>query len=292
MIKPIKTLLILGCGYVGNKLAQAAIAQNINVKATVRNQAAADILCKQGIDALVNDNPANLNPAWLADCDALLDSIPLHYDEQRQPCETQSRWVYTLTKKLPSLQWAGYLSATSVYADSGGDWIDEASTHFSTNARGVERLNAEQAWLTSTAPAEVFRLAGIYGDERNIIAKLKAGNYKTVAWQPAHYSNRIHVDDIVATLIAAMQKPKAGRMMNLSDDAPCPHVDYVCTLAEMVGAPQPIVLTPKEAAAQMPAAYLSFFQDNKRISNQKLHQQLRAKLKYPSFIHAFQRPCF
>ena len=282
MHKTVKTVLVLGCGYVGRQLAQSCLTHGISVKATVRNPNAANALNRLGIDAIVNDNPASLDEAWLKNCDAVLDSIPLSYDAHKKPFETQSSWVKPLVAKLPSLKWAVYLSATSVYADSGGDWIDETSTNFSNSPRGVERLKAEQAWLTSSAPVEVFRLAGIYGDERNIVGKLKAGNYKTVAWQPAHYSNRIHVDDIVAALLAAMQKPKANRIINLSDDEPCPHVDYVCALADMIGAPKPIVLTPQEAEAQMSAAYLSFFQDNKRISNQRLHHLL-PQLKYPSF---------
>ena len=288
MIKPIKTLLILGCGYVGNKLATAAMSQGINIKATVRNQDAAHQLHQQGIDVVVNDNPAALDNTWLKACDAVLDSIPLSYDAHKKPYETQSSWVKPLVAKLPSLKWVGYLSATSVYADSGGDWIDETSTHFSTSPRGVQRLKSEQAWLTSSAPAEVFRLAGIYGDERNIASKLMVGNYKTVAWQPAHYSNRIHVDDIVAALMAAMLKPQVSRIMNLSDDTPCSHKDYVCTLAEIIGAPTPIVLTPEQAEKEISPAYLDFFRDNKRISNRKLHQQLRPKLKYPSFMDAFE----
>jgi nucleoside-diphosphate-sugar epimerase len=286
MNKPVKTLLILGCGYVGRKLAAACLTKDIKIKATVRNQEAAEKLMQQGIDVVVNANPALLDAGWLADCDAVLDSIPLSYDEQHKPFATQSSWVQPLVKKFPNLKWVGYLSATSVYADSGGDWIDEVSTKFSASPRGVQRLKAEQTWLTSTAPAETFRLAGIYGDERNILSKLMAGNYKTVAWQPARYSNRIHVDDIVAALMAAMRKPQAGRILNLADDAPCSHKDYVCQLAAIIGAPEPIVLTPEQAEKEMSPAYLDFFRDNKRISNRKLHQDLLPSLKYPSFRDA------
>jgi len=289
MDKPIKTLLILGCGYVGSKLATAAMSQGINIKATVRNQDTAKNLQQQGIDAVANNNPATLDNTWLKDCDAVLDSIPLSYDAHKKPFETQSSWVNPLIEKLINLKWMGYLSATSVYADSGGDWINETSTHFSTSPRGVLRLKAEQAWLTSGAPAEVFRLAGIYGDERNIVSKLMGGNYKTVAWQPAHYSNRIHVDDIVAALIAAMHKPQAKRILNLADDAPCSHQDYVCQLAKIIGAPAPIILTPEHAEQEMSAAYLDFFRDNKRICNKELHQTLVKKLQYPSFHHAFRQ---
>ncbi len=287
MDKPIKTLLILGCGYVGSKLAAACVAQGMKIKATVRKQEAADRLIQQGFDVVINDDPALLDTQWLSNCDAILDSIPLSYDAQRKPFETQSSWVQPLVKKLPNLKWAGYLSATSVYADSDGAWIDEASTHFSASPRGKQRIKAEQAWFDSAAPAEIFRLAGIYGDERNIVNKLMDGGYKTVAWQPAHYSNRIHVDDIIAALLAAMQKPEAKRIINLSDDEPCSHQDYVCQLAEIIGAPQPIILTPEQAEKEMSAAYLDFFRDNKRISNRKLHKLLLPKLKYPNFRQAF-----
>jgi nucleoside-diphosphate-sugar epimerase len=135
-------------------------------------------------------------------------------------------------------------------------------------------------------PIEVFRLTGIYGNERNILSKLFAGNYKSVAWEPAHYSNRIHVDDITAALLAAMLKPQANRTINLSDDEPCSHAEYTTELAKHIGAPAPIILSPEEATQQLSPAYLDFFRDNKRISNQKLHQDLLPELKYPSFRNA------
>jgi len=279
-------LLILGCGYVGTKLAQACLSQDIQIKTTARNQEHVSKLQLLGIDAVLNETPHQLDASWLAKCDALLDSIPLSYDDQRIPFETQQEWVEPLLTKLPKLQWAGYLSATSVYADSEGAWIDESSAHYSNHPRGHQRLCAEQVWLKHFKASEVFRLSGIYGPERNIINKLKAGDYKTVQWSPEHFSNRIHVDDIVAALLAALRKPKAQRIVNLSDDSPCSHRDYCCELAELVGAPAPIVLTEEEAEQQLSASYLDFFRDNKRISNQRLHDELLPELQFPSFRDA------
>ena len=281
-----KYLLILGCGYVGLKLAQRCLTQGFKVKATTRNPEQVLRLQALGIETVLNDNPALLTPEWLADCDTLLDSIPLTYDTQKKPSQTQAQWVDALLNKMPNLSWVGYLSSTGVYADSQGEWIDETSTAYSSSKRGVERIKAEQSWLNSGAPAEVFRLAGIYGDERNILNKLFAGNYKTVAWNPAHYSNRIHVDDIISALLAAKSKPQNQRIINLSDDAPCSHAQYSCELAKLIGAPAPVILTPQQAKEQLSTSYLDFFRDSKRISNQKLHQELLAKLKYPSFRDA------
>lgn len=276
-------LLILGCGYVGTKLAQSCVKQGIKVKATVRNPKQIMPLQKLGIDTLCADNPSLLPQAWLNDCDALLDSIPLSYDVKQVPFQSQMIWVEPLLARMPALTWAAYLSATSVYADSFGGWIDETTPPDATHPRGQTRVLAENVWLNSSAPAEIFRLAGIYGEERNIIDKLMVGNYKTIQWQPEHYSNRIHVDDIVAALIAAMSSPCSDRVLNLCDDAPCSHTTYATELAALVGAPAPIVLSPEEAKLQLSAKFISFFADNKRISNQELRQQLLPTLKYANF---------
>ncbi len=276
-------LLILGCGYVGTKLAQSCLKQGIEVKATVRNPKHVMPLQNLGVDAICTDNPSLLPQAWLNDCDALLDSIPLSYDEAQAAFPSQGTWVAPLLTKMPALMWAAYLSATSVYADSSGDWIDETTPPKATHTRGKARLLAESVWLNSNAPVEIFRLAGIYGDERNIVGKLMAGNYKTIQWQPEHYSNRIHIDDIVAALMAAMASPCSGRILNLCDDEPCSHTSYATELAALVGAPAPIVLSAEEAKHQLSAKFISFFADNKRISNQQLHQQLLPHLKYANF---------
>lgn len=286
-IQPLpSSVLILGCGYVGSKLAGKCLALGVAVKATVRNEEAAQTLSMQGLDVFCTENPSHIPSAWLEGVEAIIDSIPLAYNAARQGQQIQSSFLPQLLPKLPALRWAAYLSSTSVYACSNGGWIDEENNHFSNSPRGHERLKAEQAWLRAFVNAEVFRLAGIYGNERNIVAKLFTGDYKAVSWQPEHFSNRIHVDDIVAALIAAMQKPAPQRIVNLADDFPCPHATYAAELAALVGAPSPIILSEEEAKQQLSPAFLSFFQDNKRISNKKLHATLLPNLQYPSFGEA------
>jgi nucleoside-diphosphate-sugar epimerase len=282
MNRVIQHLLILGCGYVGEKLAQACLAKGMRVTASTRSKERQASLEKMGIDAVLAATPADLPDDLLAAVDAVLDSIPLTRDEQDM-FAPQPHWLPVLAVKLSSVCWTGYLSTTGVYGDADGAWVDETHACKPTSARGLERLNAEQAWLQSGLPAEVFRLAGIYGSERNILERLKAGGYKAVQWQPPHYSSRIHVDDIVAALMAAMHKPRAGRIVNLADDLPLPHADYVTELAQMIGAPAPHILDEIEGGKQLSAMVLAFFRDNKRVSNRLLHEELLPKLKYPDF---------
>ena len=88
--------------------------------------------------------------------------------------------------------------------------------------------------------------------------------------------------------MAAMRTPHTGRICNLSDDEPLPHADYVTELAEIVGAPEPVILSPKQGEKELSSAMLDFFRDNKRVSNTLLHRELLPELRYPSFRDAFR----
>jgi len=279
----IKKILILGCGYVGQRLAVACIADGLQVVATTRSKTRAAELEQQGIQAVVALSPTDLPATLLASIDAVLDSIPLTRNSEGMHA-SQPRWLPDMAAKLKNIRWAGYLSSTSVYGDADGAWVDESFSCHPSSARGRERLRAEKAWLNSGLPAEVFRLAGIYGPERNIIERLHGGGYKAVAWQPRHFSSRIHVDDIVAALLAAIRKPRVGRIVNLADDMPLPHVEYVTQVARIIDAPPPVILSPAEGKMQLSKTALDFFKDNKRVSNRLLHEELLAELHYPDFL--------
>jgi len=281
-----RNLLILGCGYVGDKLARTCLEQGIRVVGTTRCALREKELNTLGIQAVLADSPEMLPDEVLACCDAMLDSIPLERSGQKF-WAGQINWIPKLAHKLKQVRWVGYLSSTGVYGDADGAWVDESWPCKPGSFRGKQRLIAEDAWLNSGLPVEVFRLAGIYGPDRNIISRLKAGQYKVVDWNPPHFSSRIHVDDIVVALLAAMDKPRVGRIMNLADDDPLPHIDYVNELARIIGAPAPVKLSPEEGEIQLSAAALAFFADNKRVSNRLLHKELLPELKYPGFREGF-----
>ena len=281
----LKHLLILGCGYVGQRVAAASLKQGLQVSGTTRCPKRAAELEQAGVHAVLVDDVTELPDVLLRSVDAVIDSIPLSRSEQGMHAE-QARWLPLIASEMSGVKWAAYLSTTGVYGDAAGAWVDEDYPCQPTSERGTQRLVAERCWLQSGLPAEVFRLAGIYGPQRNILGKLQAGDYKAVQWQPAHWSNRIHVDDIVAALLAAMCQPRAGRMINLADDEPLPHADYVVEMARLISAPKPILLSEHEGAQQLSPMALEFFRDNKRISNRRLHQELLTELNYPSFRDA------
>ena len=86
--------------------------------------------------------------------------------------------------KKDKYKWITYLSATSVYGDHNGEWVDEESKTEPTSLNGIERLNAEKSWLSQAdkeeLPVQIFRLSGIYSNQNNILFRLKSGKVKII----------------------------------------------------------------------------------------------------------------
>ena len=76
-------------------------------------------------------------------------------------------------KTKTNFKWITYLSATSVYGDHKGDWVNETSLTKPSSPNGISRLQAENTWLSfsnkNNFPLQIFRLAGIYSNEFNIL---------------------------------------------------------------------------------------------------------------------------
>jgi nucleoside-diphosphate-sugar epimerase len=279
-------ILILGCGYVGQHTGKKLADAGHTIYGTVRSTEAAEGLRKSKIKPILISEIKNIFDAnELQNITHIIDSIPLEKTNTGLTNPQQS-FVPELIKKLPNLKWAGYLSTTGVYGDSGGEWVDEDTPANPTSERGKQRLIAEKTWINNFKNSEIFRISGIYGPGRNLLPTLAKGNYIAIKWDEPHYSNRVHVDDIADALIAAIGNPKPHRIINLADDMPYPHADYVSELCTAAGFQPPILITPDEAKNKLSLSALDFFIDNKRISNKKLHDELLPRLKYPSFRDA------
>ena len=87
-------------------------------------------------------------------------------------------------KSIKNCKWITYLSATSVYGDHKGEWVNEKSITKPTSSNGISRLNAENTWKSLTNknnfPLQIFRLAGIYSHKSNIIKRLQLGKVQIV----------------------------------------------------------------------------------------------------------------
>ncbi|MDC0216360.1 oxidoreductase, partial [Candidatus Pelagibacter sp.] len=105
------------------------------------------------------------------------------------------------------VKWITYLSATSVYGDHEGSWVNEESVLNPTTPNGLNRISAEKLWLSLCSvkklPLQIFRLSGIYSNENNILFRLKSGNVKIVK-KKNHFFSRVHVEDIANILFKSL----------------------------------------------------------------------------------------
>jgi nucleoside-diphosphate-sugar epimerase len=189
-----------------------------------------------------------------------------------------------LAAQADQLAWLGYLSTTGVYGDHGGAWIDEETPVGRLGKRGQARVDAEAEWRDFAAqydvPVMYFRLAGIYGPGRNQLSALVNGTARRID-KPGQVFSRIHVDDIAQILAASIARPNAGRAYSVCDDEPAPPQDVVAFAADLLGlTPPPLVAFEQ---AELSPMGQSFYADNKRISNQRLKDELGVSLSYPSF---------
>ncbi len=184
------------------------------------------------------------------------------------------------------LEWIGYLSTTGVYGNTDGAVVDESTPVNPSGIRGSRRVTAERQWMAlheqHDLPVHIFRLPGIYGPARSTFDQLRKGKARQIH-KPGHRFNRIHVEDITTTLTASIKKPDPGNIYNVCDDLPMEPAEVTRYAANLMGMTLPPLVSFDEAKADMSAMALSFWQDNRQVSNAKIKTELGVSLRYPDF---------
>ncbi len=279
-------LFVFGLGYSAVETAAVLLEGGWRVSGTVRSAAKAAELEKEGVSPILFDDRAAVEKA-LQTATHLLVSTP--------PGEGGDPALVAYGQALgsaPSLSWIGYFSTVGVYGDHHGEWIDEETPTAAPRGRKSARVEAEKAWEALAqergVPLDIFRLAGIYGPGRSPIDRVRAGDARRIV-KPGQVFNRIHVEDIAQTLIAAIRRERRGggsRIYNVADDEPAPPQDVLLYAAELIGAPPPPEI-PFEKAELSPMAR-SFYEDNKRVHNTKIKRELGVVLRYPTYREGLQ----
>ena len=178
-----------------------------------------------------------------------------------------------------------YLSTVGVYGDHGGEWVDETTPPRPGSARGRARLDAERAWqrlgARCGAAVATLRHAGIYGPGQNALVQIKQGNARRVV-KPGQVFNRIHVADIAQAIDAAFAR-KVGGIFNVADDEPSAPSDPLAFAAQLLGRDPPPEVPFDEAAPLLSPMALSFWQECRRVRNDRLKRELGVSLLYPTY---------
>lgn len=278
-------LFCFGLGYTGTRLAQRLLGEGWRVSGTCREQGGADAFRSRGVEAHTFSGDASPKDdiiGALQDATHVLNSVP--------PGPETGDPVFNAfgnhMAPLKHLVWLGYLSTTGVYGNTDGAVVDETTPANPSGERARRRVTAEQNWMSlfenAQVPVHVFRLPGIYGPGRSSFDQIRHGNLRRID-KPGHLFNRIHVDDIVETLTASMKQPNPGRVYNVCDDEPATPAAITTYACSLLGMTPPPAIPFEEAQADMSDMALSFWKDNRRVSNVRIRQELGVSLTYPTY---------
>ena len=182
------------------------------------------------------------------------------------------------------IKWITYLSATSVYGNHNGEWVNENSKTRPTSTKGIDRLNAEKSWLDiaekKNLPLQILRLSGIYSNQKNILAKLKTGSAKIIDKKNQFFS-RIHIEDIANILFKSLQNFKSKEIYNVSDDKPTSSEELILYGSKLLNIKKPEVVNLSTIESEM---VKNFYKDSKKVNNKKMKEFFNYKLKYPTYI--------
>jgi nucleoside-diphosphate-sugar epimerase len=268
-------ILIVGCGDIGTRLALMLSDQGHEVTGLKRHPPPGGSKIKY-FQADISMASA------LAGLSADFDQVFFIVSGDRQS-EESYRAVYetglnNLLAKFRGLPWI-FVSSTSVYGQSKGEWVDEESPAQPGNSNSRLIRQAEQT-LTGLNPANiVVRFSGIYGPGRESLLRL-AAQAPAIQKSPPYYTNRIHQQDCVGVLAFLLAQRLHG--VNLeqcylaSDDDPAPQWDLVSWLAERLHCPPPTVKIVGDDADM-----------NKRCSNRRI-KALGYRFLYPGYKEGYQ----
>jgi nucleoside-diphosphate-sugar epimerase len=178
-----------------------------------------------------------------------------------------------------------YISTSGVYGDCAGALVDERRPARPQSERAHRRADAERslrAWgRESGVNVVILRVPGIYASDRLPLERIRAGT-PALAQRDDSYTNHIHADDLARIVLAALSRGKSGRAYNAADGSWLKMGDWFDLVAQNFCLPVPPRISRREAEERLPKSLLSFMRESRRLSNRRLREELRVRLRYPS----------
>lgn len=275
------SLFCFGLGYSAEALARRVHPLGWRIAGTARTLEGTARIATLGYEAHLFDgmSPAPTIPDALARATHVLVSAGPDGDG-----DPTLRFHRDDLARAPQLGWIGYLSTIGVYGNTDGAWVDETTPPNPGSERAARRVAAEEAWRAFAKSEgkriQIFRLGGIYGPGRSAINDLRAGKARRIV-KPGQVFNRIHVEDIATVLLAAASGAGSHVVYNVTDGVPSPSQDMVEHAAHLLEMTPPPPISVEEAALSPMGK--SFYAENRRVSNERLQDDLGITLAFPSY---------
>jgi nucleoside-diphosphate-sugar epimerase len=277
-----RRVFIVGCGYVGERIAALEAVTGAPVTALARSPESAQRMRRQGIEPVAGD----------LDVAASLRALPaagsdLYYLAPPPASGITDPRAAALIEALDGVNAPRRIvlvSTTGVYGDCHGEWVDEDRPPSPQTDRARRRLDAENRFrdfgTACAVPVSILRVAGIYGPGRLPEERLRRGE-PVLREDESPWSNRIHVDDLAQACVAAMRRGRGDAVYNATDGHPSTMTDYFNRVADALGLPRPPPVSMAEARARLSEGMLSYLAESKRLDNRRLREELGVRLVYP-----------
>jgi nucleoside-diphosphate-sugar epimerase len=289
-----RRLLIIGCGDVALR-AIPLLRKGYRVFALVRDPAQRAGLRALGVKPLLGDLDDRTSLARVAGlADAVLYLAPPPDSGVR---DTRTRNLLnalsqgqgrrrSLPKRLV------YISTSGVYGDCAGEWVSETHPLKATSPRAQRRADAEMQirnWARrNQVNTSILRVPGIYAADRLPLSRVQQacpeqGRRSTpgIIASEDSYTNHIHADDLARVVVAALRYGKSCRVYHASDDSQLKMGEYFDSVADAFGLPRAPRISRAEAQRVLPEMLLSFMNESRRLTNQRMKQELKVALRYP-----------
>jgi nucleoside-diphosphate-sugar epimerase len=269
-------LLIVGCGDVGLRIV-ARLRDRFRIIATTASaRRVLELRAAGAVPLVVNLDIAHTLARMRAFSSHWIDLVP---PAAAGAGDTRTRRLRTACAARAKR--AVYVSTTGVYGDRQGVLLDETAHPAPTSERAKRRLAAEALVRAAPVHAIVLRAPGIYAANRLPFERLRSAT-PALRDEDDVYTNHVHAEDLARAAIAALFRGAPTRVYNAVDDTQLKMGEYFDRVADHFRLPRPPRL-PRAAlqAAVTPAQY-SFMSESRRLANQRLKQELRLRLAYPT----------
>jgi nucleoside-diphosphate-sugar epimerase len=216
-----KTISLLGCGWLGLPLAKQLMEKGYTVKGTTTTEDKITVLERAGVVPYLlalNEDRALIDfvalEAFLADSNCLVIAIP-----PKLRGAIKENFVLKIKNIIPSIEQSSikkilFVSSTAVYKDTihFEEWTTVDSLAEPDTENGKQLLEVEQ--LLQNIPSittTVVRMGGLIGEDRHPV-KFLAG--KKGIENPDAPVNLIHQNEAVTLLISIIEQGEWGKIIN------------------------------------------------------------------------------
>ncbi len=269
-------LLLIGVGYVGNKLLNSwqGCKDSFTATTTTPSKITEIESSKLVEKALLLDIKTSANVLEVSDsCDAIILTVAPKKESNYQ--ETYLNIALSIKEALKKINrpiFLLYTSSTSVYGSCEGKVVAETTPLKATSENGKALVKAEEILLSCNSDDVkvcILRLGGIYGPGRTLENRLKRMVNKNLSGTGQELTNHIHLDDITGAIEFCITKRIAGVFNLVNDDHPSRQELYV-------GLAQKMKLSEPKFGGPSPTCHLT----NAIVSNEKI-KSLGYQFKHP-----------